>query len=72
MYNSKYNLHPLSLHPGGSRLTFIHKSGKIYKTPHSRVKYVSKYCARVINESDNIGDPVTFIVQGSSVIYEKN
>jgi hypothetical protein len=71
MNNCKYILHPLSLKPGGSKLTFVHKSGKIYKT-HNKVKYPDRYTVAVIKSNYCSNDPITLVISGKTLIYEKN
>jgi hypothetical protein len=71
MNNCKYCYHPLTYKPGGTQLTFIFKSGKIYKT-HDKVKYPDRYTVKVIKSNMNTFDPVTFAISEKTLIYEKN
>jgi hypothetical protein len=67
----KYKLNPLSYHPGGSKLTFVFRSGKIYKT-HNKVKYPDKYATTVVKNYLNALDPITLVICDKTLIYEKN
>lgn len=67
----KYKLNPLSYHPGGSKLIFVFRSGKIYKT-HDKVKYPDKYATTVIKNYLNALDPITLVICDKTLIYEKN